>query len=64
MNGDLNQDGLVDGRDLPLLVLTIVTGGSPNTFDFCAADIDDHGLIEPPDDLVLFVGCLLVGACP
>lgn len=64
LNGDLNQDGLVNGRDIPLFVLTLVTGGTPNTVEFCAADIDDDGVLEPIEDLVLFVGCLLAGACP
>ncbi len=62
--GDVNQDGLVDGRDIDLFTQTLLDAGSPGSVEFCATDIDNDNVLEVEDDAGAFVTCLLNGACP
>ncbi|MBX3396857.1 MAG: hypothetical protein KF841_15985 [Phycisphaerae bacterium] len=61
--GDMNNDGLRDGRDIQPFTNAILNPGSLSPGDFCAADMDHDGELEMTDDLALFVNCLLTQSC-
>jgi hypothetical protein len=54
---DANGDGQADGEDIPAFVGFMLVGGSRSA-GFCAADMNDDGLITA-DDLTPFVTALL-----
>ena len=62
--GDVNEDQVVDGRDVSLFAANLISGGTPGTVAFCATDMDDDGTLELGDDLASFVDCLVSGICP
>ncbi len=62
--GDTNQDTLVDGADIQKFLDALINSAADGTAEFCAADIDDSGLLDVDLDLPGFVDCLLNGGCP
>lgn len=62
--GDVNDDGLVDGRDISGFVLELSGNGPPESPSYCASDMDNDGSLEIDDDLNAFVNCLVNGVCP
>ncbi len=62
--GDVNNDGLVDGNDVPGFAATLLGASGPGTQPFCATDMDGDGVLELTDDVNSFVGCLVDGVCP
>ncbi|MCB9857905.1 MAG: hypothetical protein H6818_19655 [Phycisphaerales bacterium] len=66
LRGDLNCDGVVDGRDVAPFSLALVDAASyPGTYPFCQlsqADVNNDLSIDT-NDISDFVACLLTG-CP
>lgn len=62
--GDLDQNLKVDGRDISLFASELITGGTPGTAEFCAADMNDSAGIDEGSDLPSFVDCVLNAVCP
>ncbi|MFQ5430741.1 MAG: choice-of-anchor B family protein [Phycisphaerae bacterium] len=62
--GDVNDDTLINGRDIGPFADTLISGGTPGTVAFCATDMDDNGTLDPVVDLAAFVNCLLGVSCP
>jgi len=48
-DGDVNQDGSVDGLDVGAFVGILIGGGSPPDPAFCAADVDGDDLVTQSD---------------
>jgi choice-of-anchor B domain-containing protein len=64
IKGDVSDDQKIDALDIAGF-LGVLTNGAPlNTLPYCAADMDDDGIIEFAEDLPIFVDCLLTGNCP
>ena len=62
--GDVNNDTLIDGRDLQRFT-DLLAGGIGMAREKCAGDVEtipDNAVDQ--DDVVPFVECLLNGACP
>ena len=60
---DVDNNGVKDGRDVARFVAAVLTP-SPGSQQFCSADIDNDGVLEPTDDMSAFVNCLVNGTCP
>jgi hypothetical protein len=59
VKGDVNHDGLLDGRDIEPLIRVILEGGT--LWEECAADINGTGT-PTTDDIPAFVSLLLGGS--
>jgi len=55
---DANDDGDVNGLDIPLFVDLLLSGGGGDWRQTCAGDLDADGGIDL-DDVAAFVACLL-----
>ncbi|HPF37952.1 MAG TPA: hypothetical protein P5081_05660 [Phycisphaerae bacterium] len=64
VKGDFNSDMQRDGRDLDGFTAALITPPAQGTTAFCAADMDDDGMLELGDDLQMFVQCILLENCP
>lgn len=64
LKGDVNNDGVVDARDIGPFTRAILIGGPPGSLTFCAADMDGDAALELVDDVDAFVNCLLSLGCP
>ena len=62
--GDLNDDTVIDGRDIQRFT-DILVGGGGTPVELCAGDVQPvpNGSIDL-NDLPFFVNCLLLGGCP
>ncbi|MCA9257022.1 MAG: hypothetical protein KDA33_15340, partial [Phycisphaerales bacterium] len=47
-DGDINEDGLVDGRDIQAFA-TALTGGSPSAAALCHGDFDNQNGVDNAD---------------
>ncbi len=61
--GDINGDGFRDGGDIQRFSEVLLDPEGASAEEFCAADLDGDGELTVNEDLVLFVQCLLSGAC-
>lgn len=59
-SGDMNHDGLFDGRDIQLFVTTFLNPPAAPLSLKCPADCSDDGVINPPD-LAAFISVILAG---
>jgi choice-of-anchor B domain-containing protein len=64
LKGDANNDLVVDAKDVASFTDALVSPATPGTVAFCATDMDSDDVLEPLDDLDLFITCLLGGGCP
>jgi hypothetical protein len=62
--GDVDNDGIRDGRDVQAFVAAMLGGSAPGSQPFCAADMNGNGVLEPGADTAAFVNCLVTGNCP
>lgn len=53
--GDLNADGIVNGLDVSYMVQAVLSQPQAGTYEFCAADTDNDGMIDPVADIDRFV---------
>jgi len=62
--GDMNEDSVVDGRDIERFT-DILVGGGGTPVEVCAGDVQavPNGTIDM-NDVPAFVDCLLLGGCP
>ncbi len=60
--GDMNDDGMRDGLDIMPFIVAILDPLGAAFWEFCAADLDDDGVLDLAD-VDAFVDCLLTGAC-
>jgi hypothetical protein len=61
---DVDNNAVIDGRDVRAFTSQLLAPGAPGSQPFCAADMDSDGVLEVTDDLPAFVNCLLTGSCP
>lgn len=59
LKGDVNQDGLINGKDIQLFTRSLLNPGSATAYQRCASDINNNTLVNM-QDIPLFV-CLLLG---
>lgn len=64
LRGDVNNDGVIDGRDVGDFVAVLLGSSGPGTQPFCAADMNGNGALDATDDVAAFVECLVNGTCP
>jgi hypothetical protein len=64
LKGDANFDGQLDGRDVGAFTAELIAPEPVESAAFCAADMDDDGLLETDEDVASFVECLVNGVCP
>jgi len=63
-SADMNDDGSVDGRDIPRFTQIVVGTGDPATdVEICAGDLDDSVAGVGMEDTDEFVTCLLNAGC-
>lgn len=62
--GDVNDDTLIDGKDINTFVTVLLLGGG-SLLENCAGDVEatPDNLIDI-DDVPNFVDCILLGGCP
>ncbi|MEK6642702.1 MAG: hypothetical protein AABZ08_02245 [Planctomycetota bacterium] len=59
---DLDGNTLRNGLDAQGFIQVFLSPGTASHFDYCAADVNSDGLVNPAD-VPLFVTCLLNGGC-
>ncbi|MCA9254285.1 MAG: dockerin type I repeat-containing protein, partial [Phycisphaerales bacterium] len=64
VKGDVNLDGLVDGRDVEPFTAAILNPPPMGADAFCAADVNSDDVVTTVSDLAAFANCLLSGGCP
>lgn len=64
LKGDVNVDGVIDGRDISPFASALLSPPPVGTDAFCATDMDDDGVLNIAADLPQFVTCILGGPCP
>lgn len=64
LKGDINFDGVVNGRDIAPFAASLLNPPPVESPAFCAADTNDDGAITSVGDVTPFVTCLIEGPCP
>lgn len=64
LKGDVDANGIVDGRDVSPFVATLLNPPAMGTPAFCATDMDGSNTLSADVDVPLFIDCVLEASCP
>jgi len=64
LKADVNNDGLRDGHDIRAFADALIAPPAQGTVAFCASDMDSNGELTQPNDLQLFISCIVGEVCP